>query len=466
MNFLNSIGVGLKEILAHPLRSLLTLFGILLGVSALVAMSAIISGNEKGLKEGLTAIGGLQKVRIEAQPVPIEQRHLRDFATGVTIRDVRALAAGAPEIIELSPNIRLDYSPVLSANGKTHRTFMTAGCLPVQLGLNEHVIGHGRKFTEIDNEQARAVCVIGTGIRDELWGKPDDEGNEVIPVGQTLNINGEPFMVIGMFQRYEGEQDRKARELKAAEHAAELASERAAGVTNRPSGPKRSRGWGGGGGRRGNFAFWVKNNTVYLPLETMRQRFVLGDTNSNPDRISVIEAKIRDVEHLDAALTQIRNILMVTHRGIEDFAFRTQEDWADRIQDTMKNARISGGLIAGISLFVGGIGIMNIMLASISERIREIGIRKAVGAAAPDIFTQILVESVVIAVLGGLSGLAASQAMVWVISQLTPTENAPIITWPSMAIAFGFSILVGVVAGLFPALKAARMNVIQALRYD
>ena len=132
----------------------------------------------------------------------------------------------------------------------------------------------------------------------------------------------------------------------------------------------------------------------------------------------------------------------------------------------MKNARISGGLIAGISLFVGGIGIMNIMLASISERIREIGIRKAVGAGAPDIFTQILVESVVIAVLGGLSGLAASKAMVWVISQLTPTENAPIITWPAMAVAFAFSVLVGVVAGLFPALKAARMNVIQALRYD
>lgn len=462
MNFVNAVGVGLKEIQAHPLRSLLTLFGILLGVSALVAMSAIIAGNERGLKEGLTAIGGLQKVRIEAQPVPIEQRHLRDFATGVTIQDVRALAAGVPEIQELAPHIRLDIPPVLSANGKSSRTWMTAGCLPQQLELMEHVVGHGRMFNALDNEQARAVCVIGTGIRDELWGKPTDDGEEIIPVDQMIAINGQPFKVIGMFQHYEGEQDRKARELARAERLAQ----RAAGATNTLDGPKRSRGWGGGGGRRGNFSYWIKNNTVYLPLETMRQQFILGDTNANPNRITVIEAKIRDVEKLDTALTQIRNVLMITHRGIEDFAFRTQEDWADRIQDTMKNARISGGLIAGISLFVGGIGIMNIMLASISERIREIGIRKAVGAAGPDIFIQIIVESVVIAGLGGLSGLAASNAMVWVISQLTPTENAPIITWPAMAVAFGFSVLIGIIAGLFPAIKAARMNVIQALRYD
>ena len=462
MNFLNAIGVGLKEILAHPLRSLLTLFGILLGVSALVAMSAIIAGNERGLKEGLTAIGGLQKVRIEAQPVPIEQRHLRDFATGVTIQDVNALAAGVPEILELAPHIRLDIPPVLSANGKSSRTWMTAGCLPQQLELMEHVVAHGRMFNAMDNEEARSVCVIGTGIRDELWGKPSDDGEEIIPVDRMIAINGQPFKVIGMFQHYEGEQDRKARELAQAERRASLA----AGVTNTLSGPKRSRGWGGGGGRRGNFSYWIKNNTVYLPLETMRQQFILGDTNANPNRITVIEAKIRDVEKLDTALTQIRNVLMITHHGIEDFAFRTQEDWADRIQDTMKNARISGGLIAGISLFVGGIGIMNIMLASISERIREIGIRKAVGAAGPDIFVQIIVESVVIAGLGGLSGLAASSAMVWIISQLTPTENAPIITWPAMAVAFGFSVVIGIVAGLFPAIKAARMNVIQALRYD
>ena len=157
---------------------------------------------------------------------------------------------------------------------------------------------------------------------------------------------------------------------------------------------------------------------------------------------------------------------MVRHRGIEDFNFRTQEDWAEQINVFIQNARLSGGLIAGISLLVGGIGIMNIMLASISERIREIGIRKAVGAGALDIFVQIVVESTVIAVIGGIAGVGTSYGLIQLIIAFTPTDNAPIVTLSSMLIAFGASAVIGVLAGLFPALKAARMNVIQSLRYD
>jgi putative ABC transport system permease protein len=158
--------------------------------------------------------------------------------------------------------------------------------------------------------------------------------------------------------------------------------------------------------------------------------------------------------------------LMTTHKGIEDFTFRTQEDWAEQIKTFVRNARLSGGLIAGISLLVGGIGIMNIMLASISERVREIGIRKSVGAATSDIFIQIIVESVVIAILGGLTGLVTSFALVNTISAFSPTDNAPIVTVTALAIAFGFSVLIGVLAGIFPAIKAAKLNPIQALRYD
>ena len=157
---------------------------------------------------------------------------------------------------------------------------------------------------------------------------------------------------------------------------------------------------------------------------------------------------------------------MINHHGVEDFSFRTQEDWADQINQYIRNARLSGGLISGISLLVGGIGIMNIMLASISERIREIGIRKAVGAGGLDVFVQIVVESVVIAVIGGAVGLGTSLGLLQLIALVSPTDNAPIITLSAMAFAFGASGLVGVLAGLFPAIKAARMNVIQALRYD
>ncbi len=461
MGLWNAIAVGFKEIWAHKFRSLLTMLGIILGVSSLVAMSALVEGMEKGSREALVAVGGLQKFRIESQPVPVEQRHLRDFATGVTLGDVYAIQNNAPEVLKISPEMRLDPPPTIGANGKSVRTWSTAGVWPVQLEMMEHKLEHGRCFNEVDDELARSVCVIGTGIRDELWGNPDETGEEVIPIGRTLTVNGYPFTVIGMFERYESDSDRKARLLRKAEEE----ERRAKGLTNNVTGPKRMRGWNGN--RRGGFAFWIKNNTVYMPLNTMWIKLLSGQTNRPSDkRLSEMEIKVRDVSKLELALSEIRNVMMVRHRGIEDFNFRTQEDWAEQINVFIKNARLSGGLIAGISLLVGGIGIMNIMLASISERIREIGIRKAVGAGALDIFTQIVVESTVIAVIGGLAGLVASYGLIQLIVAFTPTDNAPILTVGAMAMAFAASAVIGVLAGLFPALKAARMNVIQSLRYD
>jgi len=467
MSLWNAIAVGLKEIWAHKFRSVLTMLGIILGVSSLVAMNALVQGMENGARESLVAVGGLAKVRVEAQPVPVEQRHMRDLAVGVTMNDVRALKNSAPEAALISPEMRLDgYNPTLAANGKTYRTWMTAGVWPVQAELMEHKIAHGRMFTDMDDEFARNVVVIGTGIRDELFGKPEDTGEPVIPIGQTLTVNGYPFTIIGMFEHYESEQDRKTRELQEKEKAAQLAAQLASGSTNQPSGPQRSRGWGGGR-RGGSFAFWIKNNTVYMPLNTMWMKMKSGQSNAPAvPTLNSIEIRVADPLRINEALTQIRNVLMVNHRGIEDFSFRTQEDWADQINTFIGSARMSGGLIAGISLLVGGIGIMNIMLASISERIREIGIRKAVGAGDVEVFVQIIIESTVIAVIGGVVGLGTSFALIQLISSVTPTDNAPVVTAGSMAIAFGASVTIGVLAGLIPAFRAARMNVIQALRYD
>ena len=462
-----SILAGLREIWAHKFRSLLTMLGIILGVSSLVAMSALVSGMEKGAKEALIAIGGLEKVRIEPQGIPVEQRHLSDQATGITINDVQALQASAPLVTVLSPEMRVFAT--LTANGKSFRPWNVVGVWPAALDMNEHVVEHGRMFSDLDDEMARNVCVIGTATRDELWGDPEKTGHEINPVGETLYINGVPFTIIGMFQRYESEQDRKERLLSQTQ-------------TNQPAagGVTRNRGWGGR--RRGSsFVFYLKNATVYLPLNTVWMKFRSGASQiaiysgggsrtitgaTGDPRLSGLEAKLASVDLLPEALQQVRNVLMTTHKGIEDFTFRTQEDWAEQINTFIHNARLSGGLIAGISLLVGGIGIMNIMLASISERVREIGIRKSVGAATADIFTQILVESVVIAVLGGLTGLVTSFALVHLISSFAPTDNAPIITIPALAVAFAFSVLVGVLAGIFPAIKAANLNPIQALRYE
>jgi len=401
----------------------------------------------------MIAMGGADKVLLQQQPVPSYQDHLADQAPGRTLVDVLALKKGAPLLRIVSPEMSVD-EVVASRGEKRVSPEETVGAWPEVLDMNLHTVEHGRFFNQLDEEKANPVCVIGSGIRVSLFENPDETGREVIPIGETILLNGQPFTIVGMFQRYASEQETKERELK---KRGELKAED-------PGGPKRSRGWG----RRGGWAFWRKNNTIYIPLNTAWVRFRLaGDLDGIPDpRLSDIDLKVRSMEDMEKALQQARNVLLITHRGIEDFSFQTQENQIESINRQIRNARLSGGIIAGISLLVGGIGIMNIMLASINERIREIGTCKAIGATGLDIFVQIIVESVVLALLGAVAGLVASQFLVDVLTYISPTGNTPVITWAAEAVAVAFSAGVGIVAGLFPAVKAARLEPIQALRYE
>jgi putative ABC transport system permease protein len=456
MNLSNAIIVGLKEIWAHKFRSLLTMLGIILGVSSLVGMSAIVKGMENGMKEALIAMGGLDKVVTDEQPVPAHQDYRADEAPGRTIHDVYALRRSAPLLKVISPEMRL-RNAVLSRDGKSVTPSELVGAWPEVLEMNLHTVAHGRFFTDLDDELARNVCVIGTGIRDELFGNPEEIGREIVPLGEMIHISGQPFTIVGMFEHYESEAEKKMRDLKATGSWLEKTQTVA-----------RARGWGGRGRSAGGWAFRRKNYTALIPLNTMWVRFrsAAGSNNVPDPRLSDIDLKVQSLDKLEPALQQARNVMLMTHRGIEDFTFQTQENNVDNINIAIRNARVSGGIIAIISLVVGGIGIMNIMLASITERVREIGLRKAVGATTLSIFTQILVESVVIGIIGGIAGLAVSYGFVQVLADLTPTGNSPVITAEAMITAFAFSACVGLVAGLIPAVKASKLDPIQALRYE
>jgi len=215
MNFLNTVIVGFKEIWAHKFRSLLTMLGIILGVSSLVAMSAMVKGMELGMKLALAAAGGLEKIVIEYEDdLPEYQSHLQDQSTGVTLNDVYALKNAVPLAQTVTPFLEVygyRERTSVSYRGKRARPYIFSGTWPSALEIMEHTVEYGRMFNSIDDENARSVCVIGTGIRDQLFGDPEEIGEEINPVGETININNQPVTIIGMFQHYENEEARRER---------------------------------------------------------------------------------------------------------------------------------------------------------------------------------------------------------------------------------------------------------------
>ncbi|MCC6353490.1 MAG: ABC transporter permease [Verrucomicrobiae bacterium] len=445
MKILMGIAEGFGEIRAHKFRSFLTMLGVVLGVASLLAMFALTAGIAKGYREVMSQMGGLERVKVRTEPVPSHQESIRELSPGRTYKDAQALRRNAPLLSWISPELDT-YLPVRRAD-KTE-SFQVIGVEEDYLHTERHNVEHGRFLSDKDRWDHSRVCVIGRGVVERLWDDP-----EGVPLGESVRIGNEIFRVVGIFQRYESDQDKKRRELKA-KHPPPPPQ---AGTRSR----SRSR-WS---------TFRFKNDVVVVPITTFSTVFKNTKQAGTPEegselKLDDLNVQVADLEMFEEALAQIRQVLMVTHRGIEDFSVETRQEMFDEMNTSLRNLHMSFGLIAGISLLVGGIGIMNIMLASISERIREIGIRRAVGARSADIFGQIVIESTVLAALGGVFGLGAALGLMRVLEAMSPVQNRPVVEPSAVIMSLTFAVGVGVLAGLYPAWRAAKLSPIEALRYE
>jgi putative ABC transport system permease protein len=433
---------GIEAIFANKVKSLLTALGIIFGVAAVISMLAIGNGAQQEILEQIKMVG---VNNIVISPVTDAGREndsansgegglqvsTKKFSKGLTLLDAAAIEEVIPTVARVCPVITFNYSAVLDGKSKP---VVLEGINNNYFALFNILLQEGKEFTEEQMEKAFPVCVIGDNIRKVFFNQED-------PIGKYIKCGEVWLQVVGVAERRD--------------YTASASDELGISSTD---------------------------NKIFVPAKTLIMRFRNrsliradevemaaasgGNTNNqkeNLNQLNKIIVQVDETENLSSTAEIIRRMLLRRHNNLYDFEVTIPELLLKQQQRTKNIFNIVLGVIAGISLLVGGIGIMNIMLASVMERIREIGVRQAIGASRKDIIVQFLSESTIISVSGGIIGILLGVILSKIITVVFDIQT--IISAFSVLISFGVSVIVGITFGYLPAKRASEQDPVNSLRY-
>ncbi|MCP4448038.1 MAG: FtsX-like permease family protein [Myxococcales bacterium] len=407
----DAIRCALEDLGEHKLRSGLTMLGMMFGVGAVIAMLSIGAGAEQQALELIDQLG-VRNVVIRARTFDTEElKEIRKQSAGLSERDIVAMKEAIPNLEIVAPRALLSPFNVRSAHGKSEAKIYGVGQHHAK--LSNLVLAEGRFFDSLDERTHAQVAVLGVSARRDLFGAK-------AAIGQYITVDGQWLEVIGV--------------------SADLAP-----TSSSVEGVQLS----------------TASNAIYLPYPTLLRKF---DHDPLASPLDEIVLRLTPAGSPSDTAVVAKTLLDRLHSGVKDYDLVVPEALLRQSQQTQNIFNIVMGCIAGISLFVGGIGIMNIMLASVLEQTREIGIRRAVGARRRDVRFQFLVSAFALSVLGGLIGIAVGITIAKVVAAYAGWPT--LVTVSSIVVSTGVSVIVGLLSGLYPAIRAARLEPIEALHHE
>ncbi len=405
---LASLRIALRALMVNKMRSSLTMLGIIIGVGAVIAMIAVGSGAKRRISEQIASMGSNLIMVLSGSATSGGIRYGSGTVPTLTVDDAKAIQAEIPTVRYVSPELN-GIAQVVSGN--QNWSTIVHGTTPEILEIRNWSLSSGRPFTQQDVDGATKVCLLGRTVAENLFGG-------INPTGQIVRIKKVPFAVIGVL------------------------------------GPKGQSTWGRD-----------QDDVIFVPI-TAAQKRLFGMQFPGMVRTIAVQAKgpevLKETEEQVTALLRQRHHIQPSQEN--DFTVRNLTEVMSSAEQSARVMSLLLGAIASISLIVGGIGIMNIMLVSVTERTREIGIRMAVGAKGRDILLQFLIESLVLSLIGGTLGIGIGISGTLVLS--TFTQWPTLFSMEAIFLAFLFSGSVGVFFGFYPARKASLLNPIEALRYE